>query len=342
MIRFEHPEFFYLFFAIPLLVLVFLVFRHLRQLALRRFGREEVVAQMHPAVSASRPWFKFFLFILGIAACIMAVTDPQTGSRLEEGRLEGIDIVVALDVSRSMLAQDVRPDRLERAKLAVNRLIDQLEQDRFGLVVFAGTAHLQVPLTHDFAAAKMLLRTISTNSVSVQGTSLEKAIDRSLLAFREHERHNRIIILISDGESHDDDPWAAAARAGQQGVVIHTVGIGSREGAPIPLIENNQMTGFLRDAQGNTVISRYDEATLREIAEATGGIFRHGTGPDMSLDDILEAIRTMEKEEYNTMHFADYESRYYYFAALALFLLIAEVLVSERKNKYLGKIKIFG
>ncbi len=327
---------------LPVFLLLFLLYRYFRRRALRKFGTEEILKKMMPMVSWARPWFKFMILLLAITAVIMAVADPQIGTRMDEGRLEGIDIIVALDVSRSMLAQDVRPNRLDRAKLAVNRLIDQLGHDRFGLVVFAGTAHTQVPLTSDHHAAKMILRTVNTNSVSIQGTAIERAIDRAVLAFNTDDLQNKTIILISDGESHDDDPIAAARRAGNLGITIHTVGIGSREGAPIPIIENNQVTGFFRDRQGNTVVSRYDEQLLRTIAETTGGVFRHGAGPDMGLDAILDEIRTLEKEEFDTVLFTEFESRYYYFVALALFLLMVELLIMERKNRHLSKINIFG
>lgn len=313
----------------------------IRKRAIRKFGHEHVLRQMMPLASSNRPWIKLVIFLLALSSVIMAMVNPQLGSRMEEGRIEGVDIVVALDVSRSMLAQDIRPDRLERAKLAVNRLIDRLEQDRIGIVAFAGTAHVQVPITSDHHAAKMILRTVNTQSVQVQGTAIESAIDRALLAFSNDDLHNKTIILVSDGESHDDDPLEAARRAAERGVVIHTVGVGSREGAPIPIIENNQLTGYFRDRAGNTVITRYDEQLLRSIAETTGGIFRHGTGPDLGLDDILKEIRTIEKEEFETMLFAEYESKYHYFVSLAIFLLVMELLIMSRKNKYFSRIRIF-
>ncbi len=343
MIRFEHPDFFYFFLLIPVVILVFKIHCIIRRRSIRKFGRETVLSQMMPLVSFYRPYAKLMIFLLALSSLIMAMVNPQIGSRMEEGRIEGVDIIVVLDVSRSMLAQDIRPNRLERAKMAVNRLIDRLEQDRIGIVAFAGTAHIQVPITSDHHAAKMILRTVNTRSVQVQGTAIESAIDRALLAFPDDEDlHNKSIVLVSDGESHDDDPVASARRAAERGVVIHTVGVGSREGAPIPIIENDQITGFFRDRSGNTVVTRYDEQLLRSIAESTGGIFRHGTGPDLGLDDILQEIRSIEKEEYETMLFAEYDSRYHYFVSLAIFLLLLDLLIMSRKNKYLSKINIFG
>ena len=331
-----------MFLLIPVLIFIFLISRYLRKRSLKAFGQESLIRSMSPLLSDKRPYVKFLLIIAAISSIIMASVNPQTGSRMEELRLEGADIIVALDVSRSMLAQDVRPNRLERAKLAVNRLIDRLEQDRIGIVLFAGSAQSQVPLTSDHSAAKMILRTASTNSVAVQGTAIELAIERAILAFQDDRPHNKAIIIISDGESHEDEPLQAARRAAELGIVIHTIGIGSRTGAPIPIEESGRITGYLRDQDGNTVISRYNEQMLREIAEATGGIFRHGGGADLGLDEILDQIRTLEQEEFDSFMFAEYESRYYVFVMLAFILLLIEVVVMERKNRYLSRISLFG
>lgn len=342
MIRFEHPDLFYLFLVIPFLIMVFLISRYVRRKNLLLFGDEQLVKNMSPLLSDYRPYVKLVLFILAVSAVITASVNPQTGSRMEEYRIEGADIIVALDVSRSMLAQDVRPNRLERAKLAVNRLIDRLDQDRIGIVLFAGSAQSQVPLTSDYGAAKMILRTASVYSVPVQGTAIELAIERAMLAFQDDNMHNKAIVIISDGESHEDEPIQAARRAAEKGVMIHTIGIGSRSGAPIPIEENGQITGYLRDRDGNTVITRYNEQLLREIAEVTGGIFRHGSGADLGLDEILDEIRALEQEEFDTFRFAAYESRFQIFVMLAMILLVAELFLYDRKNKILAKIHIFG
>lgn len=342
MIRYEHPELFVLFLLLPFMAVLFLLARWLRRRALGRFAGAEQVSKLMPWASPSRPWIKFFMFLLAFSAVIMAAINPQTGSRMEEAHRKGIELVVALDVSRSMLAQDVRPSRLERARLAVNRLIDQLEQDRFALVLFAGSAHTQVPLTSDYRAARMLLRSAGTESVAVQGTDIGRALQRSIASFSSREGPERVIILLSDGESHEGDPLHYARLASEQGIVIHTVGVGSREGAPIPIRENGSTRGFLRDREGNTVISRYDEALMRSLAEETGGLFRHGSGADMGLDDILGHIRSLEREAYESKVFAEYESRYRLFVILALILLVADWLMPDRRSPWLNSEKIFG
>lgn len=339
--RFENPQYLALFALIPVLLGLFWLSWRGRKKALQRFGDPGVIPSLMPFRSLRRPWFRFILLILGLSMLILALANPLIGSRIREAKREGIDVMIVLDVSRSMLAEDVRPNRLERAKMAVSRLIDRLENDRVGLVVFAGNAITQVPITSDHSAAKMILRTVNTSSVSVQGTALGSAIERALSSFSGEKLENKVIIIISDGENHLDDPVEQARLAAEKGVVIHTVGIGTRAGAPIPVYQGQQLSGFLRDNQGNTVVSRYDENTLRGIAEATGGVFRHGTGADMGLNSILDEIRKVEKDTFETMVFADYESRYHYFVALALLFVVLEIFIFERKNQWLEKVKLF-
>ncbi len=341
MIRFEHPEFVYLMALIPFLLLVFAVSRYLRRRVLSRFGRQEVVAIMMPWVSSRRPWIRFVITMMALLLIITAAMNPQVGSRLEEARREGVDIMVAIDVSRSMLAEDIKPNRLERAKMSVSRLIDRLEGDRIGVVVFAGSAITQVPLTSDHHAARMMLRTISTNSVPIQGTAIGSAIQRAVMSFSDEDLTNKVLIILSDGENHMDDPFLASREARQKGLTIHTVGIGTPGGAPIPVYREGQLSGFFRDSQGNTVVSRYDEASLRQIAQNGGGVFREGVGPDLGLASILDEIKQMEKEEFDSLVFADYEGRFHYFVALALLALILELLIFERKNKWMNRIKLF-
>ncbi len=341
MIRFANPEWANLFWLIPLFILVFAISRYLYRRAMRRFGNPELIAQIAEMQSNKRPYIKFILFLLIFSLISLAAMDPQVGSRMEEAQLEGVDIVIALDVSRSMLAEDVRPNRLERARLAVSRLIEKLDQDRVGIVAFAGSAHTRVPLTNDHHAARMILRTLGPESVPVQGTAVGQALARASLAFVDDQRASKVIILISDGESHEDDPVESAKMAADRGIVIHTVGVGSREGAPIPLYENDRMTGHMRDRDGRVIITRYDENAMREIARVTGGVFRHGSGPDLGLEQIMQQIREMEREAYDTTVFADYESRFHYVLALAFILLIFELLIMDRKNRYLKRLKIF-
>ncbi len=340
-LRFENQEYFYLLALIPIFLLVFLISLTLRKKNLKSLGQFDMVVQMIPMRSVRRPWLKFILFILAFISLTLAAVNPQIGFKTEEAKREGIDIVIALDVSRSMLAEDIRPNRIDRAKLAVSRLIDRLENDRVGIVIFAGTAVTQVPVTSDHQAAKMILRTVNTNSVQTQGTAIGSALERSMASFLDQEMQSKVIILVSDGENHQDDPMAVVQKARERGIKIFTVGVGTTQGAPIPIYRNNQLSGFVRDGDNKTVISRFDENMLRNIAQQGGGIFQSSTTPDMGLNRILDEIREMEQQEYEAVVFSEYESRFHYFIALALIFLLVEFLIFERKNKWLNQIKLF-
>jgi Ca-activated chloride channel homolog len=341
LLKFENPDYFSLFLLLPIFLLVFIYARLRSRKILGKLGSREIILKMIPMRSIRRPWLKLILFMLAFSLLVMAAVNPQLGLKTEAARSTGVDVVIALDVSRSMLAEDINPNRLERSKMAVSRLIDQLGDDRLALVVFAGNAITQVPMTNDREAAKMILRTVSTESVQIQGTALGSALDRSIAAFSGVEAASRVIILISDGENHQDDPLAVVARAKEQGIIIHTVGIGTPQGAPVPVYQNNRMSGFLRDSQGNTVISRFDEPMLRAIAQQGGGIFQTGLGPDLGLNQIVEQIRQMEQQEYERTHFSEYESRFHYFLALAILLLVSDIFIFDRKSKWLNKINLF-
>ncbi len=340
-IRFENQEYFYLFLLVPVFLLAFILANWHRRKKMARLGETKVLERMIPMHSKRRPWVKLVLFFLAFSSLVMAAVNPQLGFSTEDTKRSGVNIVIALDVSRSMLAEDIRPNRMERSKMAVSRLINQLENDRISLVLFAGSAVTQVPLTMDHEAAKMILRTVDTSSIQVQGTAIGAALERSIASFSFAEGGGKVIILVSDGENHQDKPMPVVERAREQDIVIHTVGVGTTQGAPIPVYQNNQLSGFLRDGEGNTVISRFDEPVLREIAEKGGGIFQTGTGADMGLNRIMKQVREMEQQEYETPQFSEYESRFHYFIALALIFLTLEFLIFERKSKWLNKINFF-
>ncbi len=340
-LRFENQEYFILFAILPVLLMVFVAALYIRKKRIKKLGNLQLLDRLMPMRSKARPLLRFALFLLAFSSLIMAAVNPQIGFKTEETKSKGIDIVIALDVSRSMLAEDIRPNRMDRAKMAVSRLIDRLDNDRVSLVLFAGSAVTQVPMTSDHDAVKMILRTVNTNSVQVQGTAIGRALERSIASFSGQDERSRVIILVSDGENHQDDPIPVANRAAEQGIIIHTVGTGTSQGAPIPVYRGGQLSGFIRDHEGNTVISRFDEPMLRSIAQAAGGVFRSGTGPDLGLNSILEEIRKMEQQEYETTRFSEYESRFHYFIALALIFFVLELIIFERKNKWLNKIKLF-
>jgi Ca-activated chloride channel homolog len=342
MFRFEHTDVLYALLAIPAFVLLFSWMLFWRKRALKRFGEWMIIRRLIPDMSTNRIIFKFVILMTAYAFLVIALANPQIGSKLIEGERKGIDLMIALDVSTSMLARDIEPSRLERSKQAISRLIDQLGNDRIGIVVFAGQAYVQLPITTDYAAAKLFLSAINTNIVPVQGTAIGAAIELSAKSF-DNEMHSRAIIIITDGENHEDDPVKAAKTAADQGIKIFTVGMGLPEGAPIPDYDAyNRQTGFKKDRQGNTVITKLDEGMLQQIAATGNGVYVRASNAQVGLNRIFNKISKLEKTEFESKIFSDYESRFHYFIALSLLLLLIEILIFERKSKWLRKIKLFG
>jgi Ca-activated chloride channel family protein len=261
---------------------------------------------------------------------------------MEEVRREGVDIMIALDVSNSMKAQDIKPDRLSSAKQEIGRMIDKLQNDRIGLIVFAGDSYLQVPLTADYSSAKLLVSVVDVDFVPIQGTAIGSAIEKSMKAFVEGEKKHKVIVVITDGENHEDDAIAAAKEAASEGVVVHTIGMGSPDGAPIPVFDNGMQVGFKRDQEGNTVMTRLDEDGLEQIAAAGGGRYVRATNQQNELDAVLKDIQAMEKKEFGAKVFTEYEDRFQYFLAAGLFLLLVEFFTSERRNRWFAKWKLLG
>lgn len=338
--RFENPEFLYLLPGIAVLWIVFALSRHYRYKSLSKFGNWQQLQHLMPSVSVRRPWIKFGLFTLALSSLLIAIANPMVGRQPEVADVRGINLMVVLDVSRSMLAEDVNPNRMEKARLVANRLLSQMEGQRAGLVLFAGTAITQVPITVDISALQTVLTSAHPSYISVQGTALGAAIEKAIAAFEETEIKNNVIVVVSDGENHADDPMEAAAMAAGKGIVIHSIGVGTREGASIPVYENNRFAGFHRDRQGNTVVTRLDDAKLSEIAEATGGIYSESAGAGLGVSMIVGQIQAMENATLEHVTFAEYHSRFYVFLALALLLLLVEMLIADKKSKWLRNEKL--
>jgi Ca-activated chloride channel family protein len=341
MFRFEHIDYLYVLLLIPFFSLLFVMYRIWKARAVKKFGDPEVIRHLMPWTSAKKSYLKFFLLMLSLATLIIGIANPQVGSKLEKVQRKGADLVIALDVSNSMLAQDIRPDRLTRAVQGITKLIDRLEGDRIGIVVFAGKAYVQLPITTDYAAAKLFLSTISTRMVPSQGTAIGEAIDLSVNSFKQDER-SKAIIIITDGENHEGDAVDAARKAAEAGIKIFTIGMGSPDGTPIPIYdEYDRQVGYKTDRNGQTIVSRLDETTLQQIASAGNGIYvRASTGQD-GLGKILDEVNALEKQEIETKMFSEYEGRFQYFLAIALFLLLLEFLIPERKSKWADKIRLF-
>lgn len=338
MFRFAEPSYLWLLAAVPAFVLLYLLAARNRRCRLARFGCEATLRYLTPEVSTARPALKFVVFCAAYALIVCAAARPQFGSRLREEKAQGIEMMLVVDVSNSMLAEDFEPSRLERTKYAIGKLFDGLKQDRVGLVVFAGEPKVQLPITSDYRMAKAFARRIDPSLVSVQGTAVGKALEQALLAFSADtdEPHSRAVILITDGENHEDNALAVARRAADMGVRIHTIGIGTPEGAPIRIGGE-----FIRDEKGDMVVSKLNEKMLSEIAELTGGAYVRSSKQSIGLDEIVENIGKMEQTELSTVRFEEYDEQYQYPLAAALVLLLVELLLLDRRNPLLAKFNIF-
>jgi Ca-activated chloride channel family protein len=330
MIQFAQSEYLPLILLIPFLFIFHGINRRIRRKRVESFGERAILEPLMPGASRARGWIKLVILSIAIFFFVIGISRPQLGARLKEIEGKGVEIMIALDVSNSMLAQDFSPNRLERAKLAISRLTDKLREDRIGLIVFAGQAYVQLPITTDYVSAKIFLNSINTNSVPVQGTSLADAINLSVKSFSsESANSSRAIILLTDGEDHEDNPVEAAKTARELGCVVYTLGIGSDEGKPIPM-ENGEL---LKDREGNIVVTRLDEKTLIKIAEAGGGRYVRAGNSDFGLEAIVEQIRSMDKQFFSSVVFEDFDEQYMYFFGIALFFLILEFLITERRGR---------
>ena len=337
MFRFANPQYLWLLLAVPAMVLIYALAMRSRRRRLARFGNPETIAELMPDASAARNNFKFMLFAAAAALAVLTAARPQLGSKLRETKSSGVEMMLVVDVSNSMLAEDFAPNRLERTKYAINKLLEQMkQQQRVGLIVFAGEPKVQLPVTSDFRMAKAFARRISPELVEEQGTAVGKALALASMSFSSESERSRAIILITDGENHEDDAVAAARRAAEQGVRIYTIGIGTPEGAPIEIGGE-----FVKDEDGTMVVSKLNEEMLEEIARITDGAYIRSTNQSMGLDEIVESIDRMEKSELEVLRFEEYNEQYQYLLAAALVLLLAEFLILPRRNPLLARFNIF-
>lgn len=325
---------------VPLLVILLWIGNIIRKRSVKKFGDPEVISVLMDDASPSRPIAKYLILTIALSALIIGIAGPQVGSKLEEMKRKGVELVIALDVSNSMLAEDIKPNRLERAKQAISNLVDELNSDRIGLIVFAGDAYVQLPITTDYAAAKMILSTIDTKIVPTQGTAIGAAIEMASKSFTSEEGKNRAIIVITDGENHEDDAIPSAQSAFENGIVVYTIGMGLPEGVPIPL--NNRSSGnFRTDRQGQIVLTKLDETMLSQIAAEGGGKYIRANNTKTGLKELFQEINKLEKVKMETSLYAEYEDRYQYLIGIAIFLLLLEFIILSRKNRYFKNINLF-
>ena len=328
MINFAQAQYLLLILLIPVFFLLQALVLKLRTKRIRKFGDEALVRQLMPSYSKSRAWVRLTIFSIGFLFFAVGLSRPQIGAKLKEHETKGAEIMIVLDVSNSMLAEDYSPNRLERAKLAISRLVDKLRDDRIGLIVFAGNSFVQLPITTDYVSAKMFLNTITTESVPIQGTAIGEAINTALRSFSAQSEKSRAIIVITDGENHEDDPVAAAAQAAEMGVRVFTIGVGSPEGKPIPMDGE-----LLKDRDGNIVVTRLDETVLQDVAKAGDGVYVRAGNSEFGLNPIIDDIRRMEDEKYSSIVFEEFDEQFMYFMGIALLFFVLEMLIGDRKSK---------
>ena len=328
MLIFANIRYLLLLLLVPLIPMLYGLARYLRRRRIRAFGDEVLVRELMPSWSASKGWVRVILFDIALFFFAIGMARPQIGAKLSERETKGAEIIICLDVSNSMLAQDYSPNRLERAKLAIARIVDKLQGDRIGLVIFAGTSFVQLPVTTDYISAKMFLSSITTGSVPVQGTAIGDAIHTASRSFSTQSEKSRAIIVITDGENHEDDAVQAAKDASDAGIRVYTVGVGSAQGQPIPVDGE-----LLKDKDGGIVVTKLDEKTLRDVAAAGNGAYVHAGNEEFGLNPIIDDLRRLEAERFKSVVFEEYDEQYMYFFAIALALLAIEPLIGARRSK---------
>jgi Ca-activated chloride channel family protein len=329
--RFQRASMFWWFLVLLALVLLFWYYNSSRKKNLNKFIQEGSEGFIFPTRLAKRGSLKMLLWITGMAFLLIGLANPQFGSKKEEVKQKGVDLVFALDVSKSMLAEDIKPNRLERAKHAISKIIDRLGADRIAIVVFAGDAYLQLPLTSDHGAAKMYLSEISTDMIPVGGTSVSRALETSIKAFSKEKTKGRAIILITDGENHDEEALAIAKTCGEQKINIYSLGIGTTKGSTIPEYLNGNKVGLKKDRNGSTVVTKINEDLLMDLADLSDGKYVRSSNQNLGLSYLFDQIRGMDQEEYGAKKFSLYEHRFVYFLVIGFAFLALELLVFSNK-----------
>ncbi|HKC69312.1 MAG TPA: VWA domain-containing protein [Bacteroidia bacterium] len=341
MFKFQHTEYLWALTLVPVLIAVFIFTIVWRKKMLKKLGDYPLILAMIPDVSRGKQTVKFILYTLALIFLILGICNLQTGSKIQDVKREGADIMICLDVSNSMLAEDLKPNRLERAKQAIEQMIDKLQGDRLGIVVFAGDAYTQLPITVDYSSAKLFLNAITPNIIERQGTDISAAIQKASESFGKDEGKNKAIIIITDGEDHEEDAIKAAEEVEKTGVSINTIGIGSDAGVPIPIYNNGVQAGYRKDKEGNTVVTKLNEKLLQSIAGAANGVYVKANNTDVGLDAVLDKVNELEKKQFESKMYTDYEDQFQWFIGASLLFLLIEFVISERINNWWRKLNLF-
>jgi len=341
MYQLEEKIWFWVLAVIPLIVLIFFVLQIWKRRIQKRFANKTTLKKLSPNQSLFKSILKIWMLCLVFACLAIALVNPKIGTKLETVRTQGVDIVFAIDVSKSMLAEDVAPNRLEKAKQLVTQIINNLVSDRIGIIAYAGKAFPQLPITTDYAAAKMFLQSMNTDMLSSQGTAINEAIKLAETYFDDEEQTNRILIIISDGEDHSNVATDAAEKAGAKGIRIFTIGVGDVKGGPIPEKRNGIVLNYKKDSEGETVITRLDEETLKEIAKNADGAYINGKNTSDVIAEMKDILSKMDKKEFEAKQFADFKDQFQWFLAAAIFLLFLDIFFLERKTAWLKRLNLF-
>ena len=338
MIKFGHIEYLFLLGLIPVLVLFIFLFNRWRKKTLLKFTTKNLEEELYLRKSNIREKSKYTLRILAVLFLILGLSNPKIGTNLKEVKRDGIEMVIALDLSNSMLCEDIKPNRLLRSKQAISELIDNLEGDRIGLVVFAGEAYTQLPITSDYSAAKMFLSTINTKTIETQGTNLSEAIRQSVKSFDFENKYNKSIIIITDGENHEQGALTEAKLAAEKGIFMHTLSVGDTNGGPIPLTKNK---GYKKDRAGEVVITHRNPSVLEGIADKASGFYIDGNKTNATVDALIKVVSNAQKHEFETKQFSDYKDQFQWFVAIGLFFILLDAFLYEKKTKWLQKVDLF-
>ena len=343
MYELEEKEYLYLLFVVPMLVLLFLYVQYWKRKKQAAFGDLDLIKKLSPEKSLFKPTLKFVLIVLGLTFLILALVNPKMGVKMEKVKRQGIDIVFAIDVSKSMLAEDVAPNRLEKSKQIVSQLINQLGSDRIGIIAYSGSAFPVLPMTSDYAVAKMFLQTMNPGMISSQGTSIDQAIDLAANNFFDKkDKTNKLLVIISDGEDHSDNAQNAAEDAQKLGLKIVTVGVGTENGGPIPLKRNGVVESFQKDQDNQVVITKRNASVLAAIAKSTkGGGYVDGNSTKTVLDYVKKVLDNTQKTEFEGTMMADYKSQFQWFLGFGFFCLFLDIFLTERKTKWVRKMNLF-
>lgn len=341
MYQLDAPFYFYGLGILPILWVAYFLVMGWKRRAQNRFAQVGLMEKLSPHRSKFKPAFKLLMLSLGISFLILGLVNPKIGTQLETVKREGVDIVFAIDVSKSMLAEDIAPNRLEKSKRLVSAIINQLANDRIGIIAYAAQAIPQLPITTDYGAAKMFLQALNTNMLSSQGTALDAALDLSGTYFDDEDQTNRVVFLISDGEDHSEEGASAAQRAANMGIRIFTFGVGTDEGSPIPIKRNGVVESYKKDMKGETVITKRNPVILQEIAEAADGEYVDGNDTQAVVDFVAETLKNMDKKEFEAKKFVSYKDQFQVFLFAGFLLILLEMFLFETKTKWVQRLNLF-